>query len=360
MKIVTIINGLNNGGAEKFAVELCNELAEDHQVYLLVKNTISDEMLPPKKLSDRVSLVVFDSNRKWDVVFLVRLIYKVWKLRPDVIHIHSALLVFYTFFYSVFLRKVNILQTIHSQVTPAYRKVLRFCNQMKSLGFSMEQIVISNKLMDDFTHAFPRQFFHVIDNGVKSLEMEDPVEWSQGGERLKLLAIGHYSPSKRFDDLADVLSIPEVANSFQLGIIGEEKETGKPVTEYIKKQSRPNVQLLGLQEHIGSFLKTADALVIWSSYEGMPLVMLEALSVGCPIIASPVGGIPDVIVSGENGILTNGLEQQDLILALEKFKSLSDSERARISVNNQQLFMQQYSIKGCSMAYEKLFKSVLS
>jgi glycosyltransferase involved in cell wall biosynthesis len=102
-------------------------------------------------------------------------------------------------------------------------------------------------------------------------------------------------------------------------------------------------------------LKRADALVIWSSFEGMPLVMLEALSVGCPIISSPVGGIPDVIVSGVNGILTKGLDQRDLVEALNRFGDLTDLQLNTIRNNNQQLFKDRFSIETCAKNYECLF-----
>ena len=355
MKIVTLINGLNNGGAEKFAVELCNELSSNHDVYLLVKSPIKASMIPPRKISARVHLIEFNSVKKWDLLFLLKLLSWIIRLKPQIIHLHSSLLVFYTFFYPVLFRTCRIFQTIHSQVTPAYIKVLKLVKAMRMLGCKMEQVVISEKIKQDYLTAFPGIPFSVVENGIKSLGSAVEELNGNASRRKKLLAIGHYGPAKRFDALVTVMGMPEISARYSLEIIGEEKGDAKPVTTFILSKALENVQLLGLQEHVVEYLKEADALVIWSSFEGMPLVMLEALSVGCPIISSPVGGIPDVIVSGVNGILTKGLDQADLVEALIGFDDLTDVQLNSIRNNNQRLFKARFSIETCARNYECLF-----
>jgi glycosyltransferase involved in cell wall biosynthesis len=355
MRIVTLIYGLNNGGAEKFAVELCNELSIDHDVYLLVKSPIEDSMIPPKKISARVHLIEFNSVKKWDLLFFLKLLFLIIRINPQIIHLHSSLLVFYTFFYPVVFRRCRIFQTIHNQVTPAYIKVLKLVKAMRMLGCRMEQVVISEKIKQDYLTAFPSIPFSVIENGIKTLGVDVQALNVSVSRRKRLLAIGHFGPAKRFDALVTVLGMPEISARYSLEIIGEEKEIAKPVTTFILSKALENVQLLGLQEHVVEYLKKADALVIWSSFEGMPLVMLEALSVGCPIISSPVGGIPDVIVSGVNGILTNGLDQADLVEALKRFDDLTEVQLNSIRKNNQQLFKGRFSIETCAKNYECLF-----
>jgi glycosyltransferase involved in cell wall biosynthesis len=355
MRIVTLINGLNNGGAEKFAVELCNELSVDHEVFLLVKCPIEDYMIPPKTISERVHLIQFNSKRKWDFLFFLNLLIRIIRLKPQVIHLHSSLLVFYTFFYPVILGKCKIVQTIHNQVTPAYKKVLKLVNAMRMLGCKMDQVVISERIKRDYLSAFPSISFSVIENGIKALRWNEVEHKVVSTRRKRLLAIGHFGPAKRFDSLVEVMEIPEISAKFSLEIIGEEKGDVKPVTKFILSKSLANVQLLGLKENVVDYLKEVDALVIWSSFEGMPLVMLEALSVGCPIISSPVGGIPDVVVSGVNGLLTSGTEQRDLLEALHKFDILTPDELKVMSANNRQLFKERFSIEVCAKNYETLF-----
>ena len=355
MRIVTLISGLNNGGAEKFAVELCNELSINHEVYLLVKNPIGDYMIPAKKVSNRVHLIEFNSTVKWDVLFFLKLIYQVFQLKPQVIHLHSSLLVFYTFFYPYVFRKCKVFHTIHNQVTPAYLKVLKLIRALGKSGRKLKQVVISEKIKQDYLAIFPQISFSVVENGIKMMGHAARENKELVSPRKKLLAIGHFGPAKRFDALVDTLGLAEVSMKYSLAIIGEEKGEYRPVTKYILSKALENVVLLGLKENVQDYLKDADALIIWSSFEGMPLVMLEALSVGCPIISTPVGGIPDVIVTGVNGILTTGLEQVDLVNALNQFYELTAVELDNIRKNNQELFKDRFSIESCAKNYECLF-----
>lgn len=357
MRIVTLINGLNNGGAEKFAVELCNELSMSHEVFLMVKNPIGENMIPAKKVSGRVHLIEFNSSIKWDVLFFFKLIYKVHRLKPQVIHLHSSLLVFYTFFYPYVFRRCKMFHTIHNQVTPAYLKVLKLIKILGKWGRKIEQVVISERIKQDYLAIFPQIGFSVVENGIKSMGHTARENKASQSPRKKLLAIGHFGPAKRFDALTDTLGLAEVSMKYSLAIIGEEKGEERPVTKYILSKALDNVVLFGLKENVHDYIKDADALIIWSSFEGMPLVMLEALSLGCPIISSPVGGIPDVIVTGVNGVLTEGLEQTDLVNALNQFYELTSIELDDMRKSNQQLFKDRFSIEACAKNYECLFSA---
>lgn len=358
MKIVTIINGLNNGGAEKFAVELCNELSMHHVVYLFVKTPIDSQMIPPRNIASNVHLEVFNSTQKWDVLFFFKLWYRIFRIGPDVIHLHSSILFFYTFLFPWFFWKTKIYQTIHSQVTSAYLKVLNLSEKLGRLGCSMQYIVISAQIKKDYQSLFPRLSFQLIENGVKSLKEQDAflLDNPRSKTKKRLLAIGHFGEVKRFDLLADIMELPEIHSKFSLQIIGEEKSVEKRVTKYIEKKCLDNVELIGLKENVIDFIKQSDALVIWSSYEGMPLVMLEALSVGCPVISSPVGGVVDVIVSDKNGILTKGMDQSHLKDALLEFDQWSADKILEVRKNNLQLYKEYYSIERCAERYLSLFQ----
>ncbi len=356
-RIVTIINCLNNGGAENFAVMLCNQLSEKYEVILIVKNPVEDFMLPPKKCSSNVRMMNFQSKAKWDLLFFFRLLITVVKLKPDVIHIHSSLLIFYTFFYSWFLPKCKIVHTLHSQVTAPYLKTMRWIKKASFFGCRMSQVVISEKIKMDYQNIFPDINFYVVENGIKPMDVQVQSAVAIRGKRKKLLAIGHFSTIKRFDVLADVMEMPAIREKFELEIVGEEKDLNFPMTKYIMAKGLDNIALLGLQLDVASHLAKADALVICSSQEGMPLVMLEALSVGCPIISTPVGGIPDVIQSGKNGLLCKGLDPEDIFNALMLFDAMSDVETKQIRENNQRLFNSRFSMQICAAQYESLFWS---
>ena len=78
---------------------------------------------------------------------------------------------------------------------------------------------------------------------------------------------------------------------------------------------------------VRTLLRGAAALVVPSTYEGMPLVVLEAMEAGVPVVASRVSGIPEVVVDGETGWLVPPEDPEALARALERV--LTDPEEAR-------------------------------
>ncbi|MEM7333422.1 MAG: glycosyltransferase family 4 protein [Chloroflexota bacterium] len=92
---------------------------------------------------------------------------------------------------------------------------------------------------------------------------------------------------------------------------GPEKENLEKLSRNLKIQNR--VHFLGSLSHASVIeaLKTADLFMLNSVYEGLPHVLLEALAVGLPIVATEIGGTPEVVLHGVNGRLTpiNNLEK---------------------------------------------------
>jgi glycosyltransferase involved in cell wall biosynthesis len=91
----------------------------------------------------------------------------------------------------------------------------------------------------------------------------------------------------------------------------------------------PAVAFLGNRDasQVRTLLRGAAALVVPSIYEGMPLVVLEAMEAGVPVVASAVSGIPEVVVDGETGWLVPPEEPEALARALREV--LTDPEEAR-------------------------------
>lgn len=78
------------------------------------------------------------------------------------------------------------------------------------------------------------------------------------------------------------------------------------------------IQLAGQQQNVAEWLAAADMNVLPSFYEGLPLTILEAMAAGLPTVASNVGGIPDVIEDGANGILVPPGDSHKLAAAISQ------------------------------------------
>ena len=100
-----------------------------------------------------------------------------------------------------------------------------------------------------------------------------------------------------------------------------------------------------------------DAMCLPSIWEGLPVTLLEALSVGCVPICSNVGGIPNVVVSGVNGFLSDSSSEEDYYKTMKTFLALSDDEYLQIKDTCRNSFSE-YDIVNTATSYINIYKSV--
>ncbi|MGI6103681.1 MAG: glycosyltransferase, partial [Patescibacteria group bacterium] len=92
----------------------------------------------------------------------------------------------------------------------------------------------------------------------------------------------------------------------------------------------PDLHFMGLQSQVSRLLAIADLFLLPSEREGLSLAALEAMTMGVPVVATEVGGMPELIQTGENGFLAPVGDTE--LMAKYATQVLKDSElRARIS-----------------------------
>jgi glycosyltransferase involved in cell wall biosynthesis len=105
------------------------------------------------------------------------------------------------------------------------------------------------------------------------------------------------------------------------------------------------VDLLGWRDDIGAVLAELDLLVIASKAEGMPRVMLEAFSAGVPVVAFPVGGIPEVITDGETGFLVRERTPEALAACIREIINRGHGPLTRLAGDARCLWERAYAVE---------------
>lgn len=186
-----------------------------------------------------------------------------------------------------------------------------------------------------------RVIYNSVDPGRFEFKCAEPIT---NGASLRLLAVGRLVAKKGFDLLiksAHELSRAGHAVEVRIAGEGEELNTIQALIEDLS--IREKISLLGAlsQDDLLNEFRWATALVAPSrevsngDRDGMPVVILEAMALGVPVIASRLSGIPEIIRSGENGIL---FEPEDLsglcdaIVELRKADLAALTRQARMDV----------------------------
>ncbi len=119
------------------------------------------------------------------------------------------------------------------------------------------------------------------------------------------------------------------------------------------------VQLLGLRGDIPDLLSAADAFVLSSDMEGLPLVLLQASAAGLPIVATNVAGNPDIVIEGVNGFLTPPAGPEIFAQAMSRMAALSASDRAAMGAAGLERVRARFEVEPVLDQWEALFDQLL-
>jgi glycosyltransferase involved in cell wall biosynthesis len=143
-----------------------------------------------------------------------------------------------------------------------------------------------------------------------------------------LVFAGRLGPQKALDVLLRALTgVPDVA----LVVAGDGPERAPLERTSVELELNSRVSFLGAvpRERVLRLFHAADASVLPSAWENFPHTVVEALAVGCPVIASAVGGVPEVVRDGENGLLVAPGDPAALAAAIARFFAVAEL-RARL------------------------------
>jgi len=136
---------------------------------------------------------------------------------------------------------------------------------------------------------------------------------------------GRLEEQKGHDLLLDALvTLYRQGLDFTLAVAGDGSRRGWLEQRALSLGLSPRVQFVGQLDDVGSLLAAADGVILPSRWEGLPLVLLEAMARGRPIVATAVGGVADALEDGVSGTLVPPNDIGALAAALEHLHRRAD------------------------------------
>jgi glycosyltransferase involved in cell wall biosynthesis len=179
-----------------------------------------------------------------------------------------------------------------------------------------------------------------------------------------ILFVGRISFEKGLHVLLD--SLRDLKKSVSLVIIGPATSLNyyQDILKRIEKENqrgKHRITYLGAldQPEVAKWCQKASILILPSFSEGFPVVILEALSCETPVIATPVGGIPEVVKNRENGIL---VPQNDPFKLAETIQFLLENEDMRIKFGHEgrELVVKEFSLKTVVSKLTRIYEQMLN
>ncbi len=331
--IMFITFSLDVGGIETLILEICRRI--DRQKYQpFVCSFFENGRLEPefKNLDIPVYTVQKSDGLDWSLSFRLVKLFK--ELEVDIVHTHNPSV----WLYGGIAAKLAGVPLIHTAHTPSDYRVERWGKIEKVLSWFTDRVTSVSISVGEFMiqkEGIAREKVLVIQNGVKLEDYEVQVNRDEKRRELGLfendfafINVARFFPNKDHSTLLKafakvVKEIPEA----KLLLCGEGplKEDLLRETEALKISGC--VKFLGNRRDIPQIHRAIDAFVLSSIKEGLPIVLLEAMASGVPIITTDVDGNPEAVAHNETGLVVPARNPEALAKAMVEMRR--DPARAR-------------------------------
>ncbi|MCL6482165.1 MAG: N-acetyl-alpha-D-glucosaminyl L-malate synthase BshA, partial [Firmicutes bacterium] len=183
-------------------------------------------------------------------------------------------------------------------------------------------------------------------------------QWAPGGEPI-LMHLSNFRPVKRVPDVVEIFARVRRAMPAKLVLIGDGPDRGS--VEYLVRQKKltGDVYFLGKQERVHDKLSVADLFLLPSELESFGLAALEAMACEVPVVATCVGGLPEVVTHGEDGYLVTPGDIESA--AAHALAILTQPDRGRaMGRQARKNAMNRYCASKIIPQYEAFYQKVLS
>jgi N-acetyl-alpha-D-glucosaminyl L-malate synthase BshA len=262
---------------------------------------------------------------------------------------------------------LKIVTTLHgTDITlvglhPSFQAITQF-SILKSAGLTCVSEFLKDRTVEDF--SVPRERIHVIPNFVdpeifrRNKEPCHRATLAPHGERI-IMHISNFRAVKRIPDVVEVFARLAAEVPARLVLVGDGPERPRAVERAEELGVSDQLLFLGKHQSVDELLACADLFLLPSKNESFGLAALEALSCGVPVIASKMGGLPELVTHGETGFLFpmgNVQEMADAGLSL-----LKDPDRwTRFSEAARADAIGRFSTDRVVPMYEALYQDVLT
>ncbi len=338
MRILVMIESLGRGGAERALVYLLPRLQARGFCFEVAA------LWPPYDLAPELETAGIPVHRL-DIRFKWNLLAACWKIaflcrvsRFDILHSHLFFAAFYSALTWPFSPRTVRLVTLHNlgyDVSPAFdlsRKLLKVVDGLFMRTCIDAHIAVSARVAQHYLLNLGLREITVIPNALPvSFSLPSKVDrakvfarYNLPGGQFLVLMVGRFAKEKGHRYLLEAVEMLRRRNlHLAVLIIGD-----GPLAEEIANEIRsrklddrvkihpaiPHTELLDVME-------AADVLVLPSTHEGFPLAPAEAMLMGKPVLATAVGGLPELIEDGISGLLVPPANPEALCAGIAKLMS---------------------------------------
>ena len=263
-------------------------------------------------------------------------------------------------------RDLKIVTTLHgTDITlvglhPSFQAITQF-SILRSHGLTAVSDFLKRETVRDF--SVPESRIEVVPNFVDTriyrpgLEPCHRATLAPDGEKI-VMHISNFRPVKRVEDVVEIFArvLGEIPS--RLVLVGDGPDLPRARVRVEELGIRDRVVFLGEYTPVQELLSCSDLFLLPSMSESFGLAALEAMACGSPVVASRVGGLPEVIMDGETGYLCEAGDIDEMAAASIKILS-DDKHRKELSDAGRAFAVKHFSSECIVPQYEEYYRRIL-
>lgn len=361
MKIVQIVPTLSTGGAEQFVVNLANELSKNHELTVITLFNTNQDIIK-KRLDPHVSLLELQLPLNNKILAFAKLNKLLKLINPDVVHTHLSSPL-YMLVYAFFMKKkCRFIHTVHNVAKfDAPRKINKMINMFYFKVCGATPVSITKKVSESVIEYYGIKRSTVIHNGTNVISPSDQyrlvidkINHIKESHQFVLCHIARVDPQKNHKLLFEMLRRVPGCYVISMGAITRENENYAN-TILSESEKITNFEYIGVVSNVADYIAACDGLIFSSNYEGLPISLIESMSLGKICISTPAGGISDVL-NDDIGLLSKGFNINDLTNVVEEFSSFDENRKKEFKTRIIEEYHKEYSVQNCAKSYYNIYK----
>jgi len=371
MKILHIIDSSNLYGAEIMLLNLMEEQRRSRLMPILCNigmvekngNSIENEAI-----KRGINIINIKFRKGFDITNAIKLWKEAIRIKTDIIHSHSYKSDIIYGVIPKYFRKLPMITTLHGLTDTRRFIKLNIYDSLACIIYRyIDALVVVDKSMLYNKKIIKKGYrnIHVIENGIgevinnelkNELDLNDEY-WNTND--IIIGAIGRLDYEKGYHVLIEAINILiKKGQNIKLILIGDGPDRERLNNMIYKYNLMDRIRLLGYKQNARKYLHLFDVFVMPSFREGFPITILEAMQAGVPIIATDVGGIPEMLQYGNAGVI---IKSNNIQLLVESIENILENNRMRENIINYAscIVKEKYSSNIMGKKYNCLYEQVL-
>jgi glycosyltransferase involved in cell wall biosynthesis len=368
VRILFLSTSMGMGGADSQLLSAARVMvARGHAVVIVSLTPLGPMGLQARALGIRTESLEMPRGIP-DPRGLLRLARMTRAWRPDVVHSHMV-------HANLLARALRLLAPVPALVSTIHNIYEGGRVRMAGYRFTNRLVdhmtIVSQAAADRFVgeKIVPAGLLTVVPNGVDTASIR-AVPASEGealrralgiGGRFAWLAVGRFEAAKDYPNMLRAFArVRKRHPEAVLLLVG--RGSLQPETEALARELGLGdaVRFLGVREDVPVVMRAADAYVMSSAWEGMPMVLLEAGAAGLPIVSTRVGGNHEVVLDHQSGFLVPARDHDALASAMLRLADMPAEQRRAMGHRGQEHIERNYGLERVAERWEEIYHDVLA